>query len=81
MRFCSQEFLSRAICSWALTPFIRATVGDAASGGSRDSGEAWSHPRPQGPCTPAAWGPSEPAPQLTLEVSPRGAQTVKDLWV
>lgn len=46
MRFCSQEFLSRARCSWARTPFIRAAVGEAASDGSR-GGRPWSHPRTQ----------------------------------
>ena len=79
MRFCSQEFLSRARCSWARTLFIRAAVGEAASDGSR-GGRPWSHPRPQGP-----WlnphGTQSPSSPLTLEVPPRGAQAVKDLRV
>lgn len=79
MRFCSQEFLSRARCSWARTPFIRATVGEAASAGSR-GGRPWSHPRPQGPQL-VPHGTQSPASPLTLEVTPRGAQAVKDLWV
>lgn len=79
MRFCSQEFLSRARCSWARTPFIRAAVGEAASAGSR-GGWPWSHPRPQGPRL-VPHGTQSPTGPLTLEVPPRGAQAVKDLRV